>query len=286
MFRSLSNSWQLVKASWAVLRADKELLWFPVLSGLTMLVVTIVFFIPLSAIFALFGVSTGSEATNEIIGYVLLFIYYLLSYTVVYYFNTALIGAAMIRLDGGDPTMRDGLRIAGERMGVIVQYALISATVGLVLRFLQERGGIVGSIVSWLGGVVWNVATFLVVPVLVVKEVSPIDAIKESAQLLRKTWGEQITFGFGVGAFFGLLTFGVVIIGMGITFALFSTLQSPVALIGIPVVILAVIAIGIVSSAMNGVFQALLYRYAEVGVVPDDFDIALIEGAFKPKKKR
>ena len=191
MFESWGRSWQLVKASWAVLQADKELLWFPVISGIITILICIVMFIP-SVVVSITLFSTGaSEGVTEVFGFVGLFIFYLVTYTISIYFNTALIGAAMIRMDGGDPTMKDGFDIANSRLGKIIGFAAMSATVGVIIRVLQERGGIVGNIVSWLGGIAWNLATFLVIPVLVTQNIGPIDAVKRSASLLRETWGEQ-----------------------------------------------------------------------------------------------
>ena len=177
MFTRLSNSWRLVKASWAVLRADKELIVFPIASGIASIIVLLTFAVPmfLSGLFeALFAESFGPA---RLVGYITIFTFYLVLYFVTLFGNTALVGAAMIRLDGGDPTVTDGFRIAWQRVGAIFGYAMISATVGLILRWLAERGA-VGRIVSSLIGLGWNLATFLVIPVLVVEDVGPVEGAR------------------------------------------------------------------------------------------------------------
>ncbi len=141
---------------------------------------------------------------------VFLLAFYLAQYTVIFFCNTALVGAAMIRLDGGDPSVSDGFRIASERIGKIVAYAFISATVGMFFRWLSEKG-FLGRIVAGLIGVTWNIATYLVVPVLVVEDVGPIEAIKRSAALLRQSWGEQIAGHVGISVVFGFLTLGIML---------------------------------------------------------------------------
>src|SRR5215510_10661996 len=121
-------SWQLVKASWAVLKSDKELLWFPIISGITMLIICAVMLVP-SIMWAFTSAMVDgrrAEQTMQMVGYGLLFVFYIITYTVNIYFNVALVGAAMIRLDGGDPTLGDGFRTANERFGKIVGYAVIS----------------------------------------------------------------------------------------------------------------------------------------------------------------
>jgi hypothetical protein len=216
MFNRISNSWELVKASYNVLRSDKELVVFPIVSFIGVIIVTITFAFPLlaSGIFQAMTEGTSSRAGAEILALIVGFLFYLVMYTVIFFCNTALVGAALIRLQGGDPTLSDGFRIATQRISTIVGYALISATVGMILRTVAERTGLLGQIVVSIIGFVWNVATFLTVPVLVVENVGPIEAVKRSANLLKKTWGEQFVGNFSIGTIFGLLIFAVIVAGV------------------------------------------------------------------------
>src|SRR5687767_6108870 len=133
MFTRFSRSWELIKASGAVLRQDKELLLFPFFSAIATLIVAASFILPLIAT----GAFERSVAPGEETSYmVFLFLFYLVQYFIIFFFNSALVGAAMIRLDGGDPTVRDGLRIASSKIVPIIGYAAIAATVGLILRII------------------------------------------------------------------------------------------------------------------------------------------------------
>ncbi len=161
MFTKIQNSWTLIKASAAVLRADKELIVFPIVSAIGVLVVTASFALP--TILAGF-LDTLLEGHAQIFGFVVAFLFYVVQYTVIIFANSALVGAAMIRLRGGDPTVGDGFRVAMKHFGAILGYALISATVGMVLRWLSERGKTVGQIVSSIVGLAWNLATYLSCP--------------------------------------------------------------------------------------------------------------------------
>src|SRR5690606_18457675 len=133
-------------------------------------------------------------------------------YFVIFFFNTALVGAAMIRLDGGDPTVSDGLRIARGKWATILGYAAIAATVGMLLRALEQRAGVVGRIVSGLIGAAWAVAPDLTVPVLGARDVGPIEAVKESASLLKATWGENIIGNGGIGLVFTIANVVLVLV--------------------------------------------------------------------------
>lgn len=278
MFRRFSNSWELVKASADVLRADKELVVFPIVSAVLVLIVTVSFIVPL----ALVGNSEGGEGMT-IAAYVVGFLFYLCSYFVVFFCNSALVGAALIRLRGGDPTVSDGFRIALEHIGAIFGYALVAATVGMILRALQERAGFLGRLVVALIGAAWNIATFLVVPILVTEKIGPVEAVKRSAQLLKRTWGEQVIGNAGVGFVFGFITFGVVLVSIPLIMLAMASQSMPLIVAVIGLVVLTVVLLAVVNAALSGIYTAAVYRYAAEGDVGHTFDPEMVKGAFRPK---
>jgi hypothetical protein len=276
MFEKFSRSWDLVKASASVLRSDKELMLFPILSSLATLLVLATFALP---VFTLKLFENGFNVVGAVVG----FAFYFCQYTVIIFFNSALVGAATIRLEGGDPTFSDGLRIARSRLPAILGYAAIAATVGLVLQSLKNRDNniIVRLIGSGLGAA-WTLATFLVVPVLVNREIGPIDALKESIALLKKTWGEN-AIGVGIGAAFGLIF--VLVMLLGIVLAIAAWQVAPAA--GITVAVVAVIALlvlGVTQAALSGIYSAALYRYAVANETPVAFQGMALEQAFSPRR--
>lgn len=281
MFERFSRSWSLVKASAVVLRQDKELLVFPLLSTIAALVVAATFVVPAIGLgwFEQLEGNDGASPAMVVYG----FLFYLVQYMVIFYFNTALVGAAMIRLDGGDPTVGDGLRIAGSKLGPILGYAAIAATVGMILRAIQERAGFIGKWVAGLLGVAWTVATFLVVPVLVTRDVGPLDALKESATLLRKTWGENLIGNGGLGLVFGLVYVLLALVGFGVVMAVASL--GSAALTGALVALLVVsyIVLTLVHAALSGIYSAALYRYASEGQGSASFSPDVLSNAFRIK---
>jgi hypothetical protein len=278
MYR-IRSSWELVKASWSVLLADKELVIFPIISFFALALVTVTFFLPM--LFAGFfdAIFAGGA---QVLGILVAFLFYIALYFVTFFFNSALVGAAMIRLEGGDPTVGDGLRIAFDHIGSIFGYAVIAATVGVVLRTISERSGILGRLIIGLVGFVWNVATFLVVPVLVMEKVGPIDGVKRSASLLKKTWGEQLVGNFSIGLIFGLLIFATMM-GTGALAVLtavagFGWLALVVTLLGV----VALLVLGLLSTSLNGIFTAAVYQYATTGE-SGYFDADIVKSAFKQR---
>ena len=278
MAGSFSNSFALVKASANVLRLDKELMVFPLLSGIATILVTASFFAPLAVTggWEIFAQDGGSY-----LGYALGFLFYLAQYTVIFFFNAALVGAALIRLNGGDPTVGDGLAIASKRMGSIVGYAAIAATVGMVLRFIAERSGFVGRLVAGLLGMTWTLTTYLTVPVLVTKDIGPIDAVKESAALFKRTWGEQVVGNFGMGWAVFMMGLSWTLAGCALIWLMAQI--SPVAVLPvIAVMVLGYIFLGLLGSALNGVYTAALYRFAMTGE-PGFFEPRIMSSAFRAK---
>ena len=278
MAGSIGNSVALMKASLNVLKLDKELVLFPIMSGIACTLVGASFIAPI------FVTGAGDVFANGDAGYLgmaIMFAFYVVMYTVIFFFNSALVGAALIRLDGGDPTVSDGLAIASQRMGAIIGYAVIAATVGMILRMISERGGIFAKIASMVAGMAWTLTTYLTVPVLVTKDIGPIDAIKESAAIFKRTWGEQVTGNFG-------LTWAMLFAFAGWTAVTFvmafaAGAIAPVAVL--PVVLIGFggyVALALVGSALGGIYTAALYRYAMTGDT-GAFDAQIMGQAFRPK---
>jgi hypothetical protein len=226
----------------------------------------------------------GFAAAGEIpiAGIVLGFAFYAVQYTIIFYCNSALVGAAMIRLKGGNPTIGDGFRIANEHFASIVGYALLAATVGIILRNVARRG-FIGRIVASVFGLAWNIATFLAVPVLVVEGVGPIEAVERSTKLLTKTWGEQIIGNLGIGAAFTLAFLAMLVMFGGALALAITTNSAPIIVGVVAVFVLAAILMSLVGSALSAIYTAAVYRYATEGEAGGLFAPELVRGAFRPQ---
>ena len=102
--------------------------------------------------------------------------FYVLSYTIVMFFNSALIAVVLQRLDGEPAGVGDGLQAALSNLPAIIGYALIAAMVGTILRAIEDRVGFIGRIVTAIIGGAWTLATAMTLPVLIAPEnVGPIE---------------------------------------------------------------------------------------------------------------
>lgn len=268
---SIGRGFRLARASWSVVMEERQLLILPVLSFLASLVVM--------AVFALGIVGIGLPESEDEVGlgfYILAFLFYVAMSFVTIFFNAAAIGAATERLEGRAASLSIGLALARRHLGQIFVWAVITATVGMILRAIQERSGILGRVLAGIIGIAWNAITFFVVPVLLYEPVTAPEAIKRSAAIFRARWGEQFT---------GNVTIGLAVALVGIAVGLpLVALATAVPMVGIPLLVLAIGAVAAAGAACSGVFNAALYRYAMTGEAAEPFTRDDLDMAFKPKR--
>ncbi len=211
--------------------------------------------------------------------WVCLLLFYLVNYFVIAFFNVALVSAASSRLAGGHATINEGLETAWQRKGKILQWALLSATVGILLRMIEERTAWLGRFVGGLVGMAWTLASYFVVPVLAAEDVGPAEALQRSADLFRETWGEEVVGGFSFGLIFTLLALP------GIAPPLLGKALGPIGVVaGVAFAVLYWLLLSILSAAVQGIFVAALYRYAKTKDVSAGFQLDDFSMAWQPKR--
>jgi len=268
---SVSRGFRLAKASWVVVKQDRELLVLPVISFFCSLAVMVVFGLGMWGI----GLPAQGESPSPAI-YVIGFVMYVALAFVTIFFNAAVIGTAMKRLEGQDAKISDGFALARKHIGKIFVWAVVTATVGMILRTLQERSGIIGRILLGIVGIAWTVLTYFVVPVLLFEPVGVGEAIKRSGSIFRQRWGEQFIGQATIGLAFFLLAIPVVLVG--------GALAAAAPILGVPLLVIAIGALMAVAAACSGVFNAALYRYATTGEASGAFSVEDMNSSFRPRK--
>jgi hypothetical protein len=197
------------------------------------------------------------------------------------YFQAALVVGANERLQGRDTTLGGSLAVANSKLDRLLPWALVSATVSIILGEL-ERQGWLGAIIANLLGMAWNVLTFLTIPIIVLENLGPINALKRSGTLFKQTWGENLVaqIGFGFVALIALLP-ALLIAGLGVASGVGVVIGVTVA---IAVAWFAVVTV--VIGALSGVYRTALYRYAVDGRVPDAFAATDFSSAFTTRRRR
>jgi hypothetical protein len=279
-----SRSWLLVRQSFRILRSDKQLMLFPVFSAVSCFILTAIIatggaFLMLPARAAALAAGEQFRPNQSPLFLFGMFTLYVVNYFVIVFFNVALVGVANSRLMGGTWTFRDGIELAWERKGTILQWALVAATVGVILRTVEERLGLVGRMIMRLVGIAWALACYFVVPVLAFEDLTPIDAVKRSAKLFRDTWGEKVIGGFSLS----LISLVLMLPGFGLVIAAGILGGGLGFLFGLAVMFIYFLLLSVFMSAVGGIFNAALYRYACFKQVAPAFSQELIASAWAPK---
>jgi hypothetical protein len=253
-FTRLSNGWELTKNSFKVLKENKELVIFPVLSGISLILITGSFIV---AFLAAYGWDTDnvgySDEGNMVLNIALTFVFYLVNYFVVIFFNMALIHCTRMYFHGEQVSIKKGLQFSVSRIGAIFTWSVFAATVGTILRMLQENLGVVGKIITGIIGIVWSVATFFVVPIIAYENVGPFDAFKRSANLMRKQWGESLVANFS----FALVQFiGVLVVSLALFFV--GAIIHP--FLGVALAMLGAFVVMAIISATQTIFISAVYH--------------------------
>ena len=267
------------KASWAVLQHDRELAVLPVLGVLSSLVVIAAVGIPIWL--STDGIddggnSSGSEPMLWIGGIIILF-----AITVItVFFNAAVVSGARERFSGGDPTISSAIKGAFSRLHVIVPWAILAMTVGMILRAIQSSDNAITRFLGSLLSFAWGVLTFLVVPILVVEQTGPFSSLKRSGELLKNTWGENLIaqVGFGIIGLVASIP-GILIIVLG------ASAGSAGAVIGFAIGLGWIALVTVVMSTLTAIFQMALYLYATTGQVPSGFENSGINDAFHQRSQ-
>jgi hypothetical protein len=273
----IKNAWELGKVSWSVLRSDKNLAWFPVMSAIAMLAAIGVF----GGLIAATGVEDGANRDGlKPMGYVFVVLLYIAAAFISTYFQAALTAGANERLNGRASSVGGSMRVASSKLHRLLPWALVQATVSIVIQAIEERFGFVGVIIARLLGAAWAVVTFLTIPILMLEDLGPIDALKRSGALLKQTWGENLgaQFGFGILGMFAMLP-GVGLIALGVS-------AGGAAIVVAVVGVVWIAAVAVVLSAMSGIYKTALYRFAVDGVAPPAFAGADLGTAFQERQPR
>ncbi len=251
IFKRLSNGWQISMNSFKVLKENKQLIIFPVLSGLSLLMLVISFII---VVLAGAGWNVDNIAEPTTFGsYAIIFLFYIVNYFVVVYFNTALIHCTTLYFKGEEVTLRKGLDFSNSRLGAIFAWALFAGTVGAILNIIQENLGSAGKVITGIIGVVWSIATFFVVPVIAYENLGPVDAFKRSVQIMKEKWGEKLgsSFSFGLVALLGVVLIAVPAFVLG-------AVVHPLA--GIAFGALGLLLLMAIISAAKSIFVSAIYH--------------------------
>ena len=268
-----SNGWTIAKNSFKVLRENRQLIVFPILSGISIILIFASFF---TVILGIAGWNVDNMRDLGTIGsYVVLFVFYIINYFVVVFFNMALIHCTSLYFKGEEVTIRKGIDFSMSRISSIFAWAVFAGTIGAVLKIIQENVGSLGKIITGIIGIVWSVATFFVVPVIAYENLGPVGAFKKSANLMKEKWGERIGAGF---SFFLIEVVAVLAIGI-----VGFVLASVNVIAGVAIAVIGILLLLTVISALKTIFISAIYHNIQ-GDPVELYNQQFIDNLFETKK--
>ncbi|TVR13812.1 MAG: hypothetical protein EA401_05885 [Planctomycetota bacterium] len=284
MFATLSRSWKYAVASYGMVWRHKQLMAFPILSGIAALLVLASFAVPLHATGLFTETAEGGSEAIEPWAWVVLFIFYLVNTFIIVFFNSALVVCVMRSLRDEPVSVGDGLREAARRWPSILGWSILSAIVGVVLRALESNQK-VGHFVTMILGTAWTALSYFVVPVIVTEQCGPIQALKRSTSILKNTWGTALVGNFSLGLIQFLIFLPILLIAIGlIALGVFSD-STAVLLACIVIVAIMVLAFIAISTAAGTVYKAFLFTYATGQSLPATVQDLDLEHAFRPERE-
>ncbi len=274
-FDRLSNGWQITKSSFSILSKNKQLLVFPILSGISMMLIIAAVVLPILAAAGWDAANINFGFDNDAVPYLFTFLFYVVNYFVVVFFNMALIHCTKLYLQGEEVSVGAGIRFSLSRIGAIFSWALFAATIGTLLKALEDNAGWLGKIIGGLLGLAWGITTFFVVPVIAYEKAGPVDAFKRSTQIIKEKWGEGLASNFSLG----LIQFIAMLLVIAPCVLIAMTINPLIG--GILGVAGVLIVVAVISAAQN-IFISLVYQNIN-GNVEEHFNQQLIDGLFSKK---
>ena len=281
VFQRISNGWQVGLRGLAIIRDNPKLIIYPFLNGISLITLTFVFLA--TAVFTNLNFGEwGANMSRHIefggtLDWVALFIMTLASTFITVFLQVALVYNIDRIFNSEEIDIMGGLEHSASRIQKIFAWSVFAATVGGIIRLLEENFGSVGRLASGIFGLAWSLIIYFVVPILTFENLGPIESARRSADIIRDKWGSSIGAGVTFAAFYLLGMLGSVIgavvlwravhplLGILFGFVMFMTLLAVVA-------------------AARSVYQTAAYRHT-LGETPYDFNADMLDNLFRRKNK-
>ncbi|MFA6023037.1 MAG: DUF6159 family protein [Candidatus Pacearchaeota archaeon] len=273
MFEKLGTGWNLTKQSLKALKADKEIILFPILSAIITIILTLVFF----GLFIL--TSLTGQAINQSLGailfYIIIFVYIILTYFITLFFKSAIITSASIRFNGQNPSFSQGLSLPLKKIFKIFLWAIIYGIINSIISVISRAGKGKSrnvQMATQVGGstlkTIWNLLTFFVLPVILFENVSFFSSFARSKELFVKNWQESIGSRISMGGVFSII---IIIAAIPLLISFFIGI-SILTIVMLLLFFLCFTIVLVLATSANGILTAALYHYATTGKMPSIYD--------------
>lgn len=252
-FGRIGLGWQFMKQAFAMARENPGLIKPSLYALGANTLIGLFLGLPVAIMY-----SSSKTTRDDVLYYFALFLVLILNYLVTYFFSAVTIHLVYQHITTGQSDKKQAWAIANQHTTTILMVAAISAFVATVRTAIRnQRRGIPGMIASLVIGFiesVWTVATFFIVPAIVLENRKLGDAVNRATYIIKSNF-LQLSIGYiGVSFVSSLIGFIAILGSLALALLVFLALAKISALIGLVLAGLIVI----VSLAVISAFRAYL----------------------------
>ena len=269
---SFSRGWNFLKQAWSMAFRDKDLLKPSIYALIVGMIVSIIGIIPIIEALFLFGGSRFGNVILFILGGILIFVQFVVSYV----FSGMTVYLIYGYLAEGDGRLDKAWGIVQRDLVDIVTLAAVSTLVSLLRNAAnRNRGGIGASLARGatnLIQVLWTEASYLVLPAMVIDDLNLKDGMQRVLKITRENLLLIGISTVGVRWVTGLIGFLLGASGLALAFAIgggatylaggLNTLSIIAIALGALVFFTFVLVASVVSSYTSTAYHTCLYIWA------------------------
>lgn len=266
----ITNTIKLIVESWRFVLNHKKILFFPVISFIICGGLSIIFLYALRNNPAFITTTTTSKPVSYIelvTAGVEFFSWYFICAFVITFFNVAMQSYVYSIICGVPGGLALGIRLSLLRINAIFTWSIISSTISLLITPSEKSSNtLVDILYLWIGAT-WHLVSYLIIPFLIVEDISPITALKQSIELLRKTAQDQLIGDFSVGFLFFIINLPVISLLYFLKYIHLSYLSTSIEVFVVTFLLIS----GILHITTNNIFQINYFLYLQDKKMPDAF---------------
>ena len=291
---AFSRGLGLFKQSSAVLRQNRSLIWLPIISvsSLLLLLAAII-----TSTYFTYGATRSAALWNAypsitiFVGFTVLF--FILT-TISTFFDVALLFAVNELFDGRSTTLKESLAFAWSRRGKVATWSAFSVAATMISNQIESKVGWLGKLGFLALGIAWSLVSFIILPVFILEGVGIKEAVQRGYGYFKRTWGTNVYGNVRVGVFLLVIAIAAYFIGAALSTAtgafLFFVVHLSDATAGMYAIsfqvllVLFLIGLGFYGTVLTRIFQVALYRYASRGEITSYYSSEFLEEAYIERK--
>ncbi len=195
-----------------------------------------------------------------------IYILYLLIYYICFHFVSLLINGGLLiyewaKFNGESISISRAIYLSTKRWFLIISWMFVFSFINIFMLFFESPTNWLGKISSRLFGLTWWMSISFVFPVIILEQKNPFSALRTSASLIKKLWGERVSRRLSFGFVYWIFLLPLILL----LYLIFITSSVKVRMILSGVVVIYVVVTAILHSISYAFFQLSLYGYTKVG---------------------